>query len=273
MTSAPSAPVRIGFGRRGHAFVVEVHVAAAVGVVRSLFPADRAEAPEGPPDLILREGDGGFVLHRRGTGTWTADDLPGLLARLEMVLAEALLQASEGTGIHAAGLVSPAGAVLFSGAGGTGKSSLTAALAIRGWPVLGDDIVLLSGGLVHPFRRLIKVEEPARSLLGLPAGRAPLSIWRGADFYAPEALGSRWADPAPVAAVVFPRREDGSPPALTPLQPAASLTRLLAGLVLVERVEVAAFDAVVAAVGDARVFDLVYEDSAAAAELVAAEFA
>lgn len=273
MRPRPDGPARIGFGRSGHPFIVETHVGEAEDVVRCLFPADQAEAPEGPPDLVLIRRSDEYALHRPGTGTWTAEDLPGLLAKLEMVLAEALLRASHGTGVHAAGVVSPTGAVLFSGVGGAGKSSLTAALATRGWPVLGDDIVLLAHGRVHPFRRLVKVEEPARTLLGLPAGRAPLSIWSDASFYAPEALGSRWAEPSPVAAVVFPHREEGRTPALTPLQPAASLGRLLSGLVLVDRVEVAAFDEVIAAVGDARVFDLAYGETVAAAELLVAEFA
>ncbi len=55
--------------------------------------------------------------------------------------------------LHAGGAVAPDGtAVLFTGAGGSGKSTCSLRLAAEGWPFLGDDTVFFDDeGVFHPF--------------------------------------------------------------------------------------------------------------------------
>jgi hypothetical protein len=57
--------------------------------------------------------------------------------------------------LHASGVVSPRGAVLFVGNAGRGKSTLAALLAGAGWPILSDDCLL--------------IEERRSSLVALPS--------------------------------------------------------------------------------------------------------
>jgi hypothetical protein len=46
--------------------------------------------------------------------------------------------------LHAGGVVTPAGAVAFLGEGGRGKSTLTASFVQQGFPVLGDDALMIA---------------------------------------------------------------------------------------------------------------------------------
>lgn len=46
--------------------------------------------------------------------------------------------------LHAAAVLSPAGAVLLAGESGRGKSTTAASLDAAGWPLLADDVLLLS---------------------------------------------------------------------------------------------------------------------------------
>jgi hypothetical protein len=155
-------------------------------------------------------------------------------------------------------------AVLITGASGSGKSSLTAALSLRGRLVLGDDIVLLGpDGHVSPLKRLLKIEEPARTLLGLPPAPEPqATLWPGAAFYHPRDLRSRWADPAPVAAFVLPRRTAGADVGARERSPADILPEVLQGIIASERPTSVEADAAIEALSGARAIELVYDDSA-----------
>ena len=90
--------------------------------------------------------------------------------------------------LHASAVVVQDHAVLFAGAGGAGKSSFAAAFAILGYPVLSDDIVVISdsGGcvLAHPSHaRLSMWPDSASSLFAtesLPA-HSPIYAKRRLD--------------------------------------------------------------------------------------------
>ncbi len=251
---------------------VEVRAPEAVAPLEALFPDDRAHRPSHPPELTLERTAEGYHL-TVPSGSLTAPDLAAALTRLELALAEALVRRGGRPGLHAGGVVLGGGALLFAGEGGAGKSSLTAALGMTGAPVLGDDVVLLSpDGRIGAFRRLLKVEEPARTILGLPERRGPLAeLWPDAAFYHPSELGTTWADPAPLRWIVFPRRGTGAPPMLVERRPAEVLPRMLAGLVLTDRVHPQAFDAVVHALDGARCAELRYDETAPAAALLRSE--
>lgn len=73
----------------------------------------------------------------------------------ELELRAYLLGTALGAALHQRGLVplhvsvveSPAGLIAFSGASGAGKSTIAAALHLRyGWPILTDDLAVLTGG-------------------------------------------------------------------------------------------------------------------------------
>jgi hypothetical protein len=154
-------------------------------------------------------------------------------SRRELARAGAILRLRERRRyhIHAAGAVDPAGrAWLLTGPTGSGKSTLAYALARAGWPVLGDDGVIVEvrdgGGLValgwhEPLRvstalsavfpELVTVPETARLLRGDARQRAEMPV-----------AGAR---SAPLAALVWV--EQGADDRLTPLAPAAALIELV----------------------------------------------
>ena len=250
---------RLSYATRSAPVVVSVEPRAAIPVASALFPDDRASDPGGEPFLTLVADDGGFALHGPG-GTWRSSGLDALLVRLELSLAEELVRRSGLAGVHAGGVVVGGGTVLLPGTGGTGKSTLTVALAQRGTPVLGDDVVLLDpDARAHAFRRLLKVEGPARALLGLPSAAGPLSTaWPDATFVRPHDVGSAWAEPAPVRVVVLPRRMEIGHTELLRARASDVLAELVAGLVLSPRVAAGTFEMVAEVVASAVCWELRY---------------
>lgn len=78
--------------------------------------------------------------------------------------------------LHAGGVVTPDGAVLFLGEGGRGKSTLTASFAQHGFRVLGDDAVMISStrdGLVaRPSYPGVRLWPDMIAAIRHPAGRS-----------------------------------------------------------------------------------------------------
>lgn len=280
-------PHRIRFGAPDGALCLEVAVEEprVLEVVEALFPDHRVAGAEsgdiappagtcgagrtGPVRLHLGPVEPGYELRLGSDRGWRSADLAGILGQLELVLAWELLRLHPGIPLHAAGAVEGGSGLLFSGPGGSGKSSLATALALRHIPVLGDDVVLLHQGRVHPFRRLFKVEEPARTVLELPPpGGVLAAVWADRALYHPRELGTRWATPAPVGALVLPHRRPGARPALVERRPSEVLPELLRELVSDEPPGGPAFAEVSAVLGDARCYELTYWDTPAAVELI-----
>ena len=206
----------------------EVPVASPLATwVRHLYPDARADARsdgrsrpgslawESEPvitdeTIVLESDTDGFHLSRgnRTTGPLSPEDA---FVAFELELSRALLEHQPTLPLHGGGAAGSLGAVLLSGPGESGKSTLTASLALAGYPVFGDDVVLVDGssGFIQPFPRLLKLTEPARSSLVIPeetrwARRFPLG---DATLIDPHSLGSGWSFPAPLTAVIFPHRD------------------------------------------------------------------
>ena len=253
---------------------VTVEVPAALGAaLAELFPDDRVDAVAGEPELAMIEAGAGYRLVELGPDEHTrtrAGGTPGaVLAALELSLAERLaLSRPTLRTLHAGGVVGTRGALLLPGNGGSGKSTLTVALARTGLPVLGDDAVLLDGstGAVHAFRRLLKLLPASCSALGLDPPDGPLArLWPDASFFHPRQLGSGWAEGAPVAAVVFPTWDPkADAPALRPVPGGEAMRRLLGQLLLPPGGGAADFDLLARAVGDAPTAELRYGNAAEA---------
>jgi hypothetical protein len=132
--------------------------------------------------------------------------------------------------IHAAGVVDPAGrAWLFTGQTGSGKSTLAYALARQGWPILGDDGVIVEvasvGVVAHRWR------EPLRVSMTLSDAFPELAEASGATRMLPGDPRQRaevqveGARSAPVAALIWV--EQGATDGITPLTPADALIELV----------------------------------------------
>ncbi len=118
-----------------------------------------------------------------------------------------VLQARGATVIHASAALGPRGALLFAADSGTGKSTLAAALAARGWRALADDCCAIEDGRLHPLPFAGKLRPDVAATLRAPSGAG--------------------GEPVGIAALFLLKRRPG-PPAVSPVEPKAAVTALLA---------------------------------------------
>lgn len=124
---------------------------------------------------------------------------------------------------HAAVLEKNGRAVMLPAPPGSGKSTLTAALASRGWRLLSDELALYDPltGLVHGMARPVNLKNKAIELIKRFAPYAVMTdavpdTLKGtlALMRPPPASVARVWEPARPAWIVSPRYEAGSPPRL-----------------------------------------------------------
>jgi len=135
---------------------------------------------------------------------------------LQSAALAALLHQRGNLPLHASGVATPRGAVLFAGCSGSGKSTIAAALHKRGFPLLADEIYSITGLFVHPSgsRALLWRE----SLLHLGEDGACLrAIRQGVEkFILPLDSGTRQSAAMPIYAVYV--LESGAPLEVAPLE-------------------------------------------------------
>lgn len=112
----------------------------------------------------VQVGDQPSELHRRDA----------FLAALISLLNRRALDADEKRlHLHAAALVRGASGVVFAAMGGTGKSTLAAALGQRGWTYMSDEMVAIANdGEIRAFPKPITLRSAGATLLGELASRA-----------------------------------------------------------------------------------------------------
>lgn len=134
--------------------------------------------------------------------------------------------------VHGAGLVSPRGrGLLLIAPGGSGKTTLAAALDAEGWRLLSDDVVPVGlDGRLLALRGPLCLKEGAWPVLSSrrpDLARAPAVVRFGERVRMTAPAG-----PAPLASValglmLFPRYQPGVAPVATPLAPEEALRRLV----------------------------------------------
>jgi hypothetical protein len=133
--------------------------------------------------------------------------------------------------IHAGAVVRDGQALLLPGVSGAGKTTLTYALAARGWQTLSDDLLALDA----------EPEDPGGALLALPCPRCGhvntrslrLVAELGVTLEGPVAglVGYHrphaWGEPAPVRYMIAPRYEAGAASVATPMTQAETAALLM----------------------------------------------
>ncbi len=127
--------------------------------------------------------------------------------------------------LHAASLERNGGVVILPAPPGSGKSTLCAALALRGWRLMSDEMCLidLQVGQVHALARPINLKNASIDLI---RGFAPESVW-GPETYdtakgwvthlrPPTDSVQRMLEPAQPRWIVFPRYVAEAEPWLVP---------------------------------------------------------
>lgn len=182
------------------------------GILTEAYADLRTNAQDAPAESIVE------VRHRRRQ----ADD-ETLHAARRRVNDLAVASVVNTDTVVAAGVVTIHGvAVAFVGLGGAGKSTLTAACALRGHPYLADDVMAVTpDGMVRPYHRPLGLRRATAPLLGLTVPDGPYGLGY------PLRMGDRatLADTAPLGLiVVMHRREDTT--TCEPLAPPMTLVRL-----------------------------------------------
>lgn len=171
----PRAPER-------HAEVVYEVLGVRVGVTsedRDAIPLidrsfDALRRPLGPAptmSVALRRaaGEGWVVVDPEGAVIPVPAGGAGALALLHQLVVAVMagLQQRGLLAVHAAAVARGGRAVVLSGPGGTGKTTLALALAARGFEILSDELAVLdpAGRLVFPYRRNVHVRPGTPELV------------------------------------------------------------------------------------------------------------
>jgi hypothetical protein len=209
------------------------HRADLLTMIQAACRHDDRQPPPSGPLLSLRGSIDDWVLYandhalEHGRGRDAA-----LLAVVRELTEHACRAADRLLVVHGAGLVSPDGSgLLLIGPGGSGKTTLAAALNAQGWPLLHDDVVPVnpdgrllalalpltlkvgSWPILHPLRPDL-TETPIRQRHGQPVRLLP-------------PRGQPPAEPIATGALIFPRYQPGTPVQLQRLSPEAALQGLI----------------------------------------------
>jgi hypothetical protein len=265
IVSDSGGAVGIGFGARQ--VVVQSNRPEVLTGVATAFGA-MLEAPR--DDAVGRLA----VAHRAGryevSGKWKpaadAGSLSDVLRTLRYQVALHLMHARRDLlWLHAGAVADGRGALLFVGPGASGKSTLAAALAARGWQYCGDDVVALDrvAGAVLPFPVAPTVRRPPPRPGMAPEDVAALDRTE----VRLDAAAVRRA-PARVVGVVFPAYRGGSAAELRPCGPAEAAVDLLRQCLNFPSHREAAVRCVCDLMQGGEAFHLAFSDADRAVELV-----
>ncbi len=171
--------------RAFHALSTDVRIQAEEGAdLSSLHALTCRYAPargvEDPAPLVYRVWADGR-LERDGLQIVPGGEPLDAVPLLESDLYRQLVMRARGWALHAASLADERGAVVLAGPEGAGKSTLSAALLLRGLRYLGDDVAVLHGGRCQGIGRPISFSRGVEPLVvgGCELVRYPLRLAQG----------------------------------------------------------------------------------------------
>lgn len=188
---------------------------------------------KGTDELLLRFPKMGRYLVRGGTEVLIDpapdSDLREVRAALLGSVAGALLHQRNLLPLHASAVACPAGAVLFTGASGAGKSTMAAAMSTRaGYPIIADDISVVeeTGTMitVRPGIPQLKLWSDAMDALEQPQQDSQRDSFRWDKFRVPTPVSGQ---PHPVRALVVLEDSPDPRPTLHQLTGQAAMAALL----------------------------------------------
>ncbi|CAN7661203.1 HprK-related kinase A [Pseudoduganella sp. LjRoot289] len=180
--------------------------------------------------------------------------------------------------IHAAVLERNGRALIMPAPPGSGKSTLCAALAHRGWRLLSDELALiqLADGRLQPLPRPISLKNASipimQAYLDQPVFSPSVAdTVKGtvAHLKAPAASVARSAETAPPGWIVFPRYQAGAQTELAALDKARTHLRMAENSFNYSLLAARGFEAMADAVGAAHCHSFVYSRLDEAVELFA----
>lgn len=223
--------MKIAFHWMGRTCTVEAPEEVARELVR-LLPGLAGGSPASSPDVTVTLD--GRVARVSPGSTARYDNVPEAVWAAELAVTRHLLaQERRHCHLHAAAALGGHGeAVVAVGPSGSGKSTLAYAWYRLGRPLFGDDVVAMDGdGLLHPFRRPLKVDAARLR----EAGEAPEETvaWDGEapDVWVDPERRAGWAGGGAAAAVFAEIRfVPGSPVRTVPVPAGQGVRTLLDAL-------------------------------------------
>ncbi len=137
----------------------------AIKALCSLYEPAKTAKPE--LDFRIFSNAGELVLTCNSDALWNSDDAGEIAAAFELQLYRQVadLWGTQILSLHAAAVAACGRVIMFSGASGSGKSSLATQALLSGFGYLSDEFALLDAtGRVHPFPRPLqwgKTRHPA----------------------------------------------------------------------------------------------------------------
>jgi hypothetical protein len=239
--AARLAPARATRAYEGHyrlydrPFSLRCATADLARAIEPLVAHLRVATAEGPW-FTIEDHDDGFTGWRDQEGLFATLTLDGAVIGLfSEILQYACSERDSIATLHAGAVSDGHTCLVLAESGGSGKSTLTAALLTRGYRYLSDDVAPLERGSGHVVPVPISLNLKPGSvpvLAGLYPELPSLPAWRSGNrslrFLPPPEFVQHRPDRAyPVAALVFPRYRPHAGLKLDPLDPVSVLTRLV----------------------------------------------
>ncbi len=169
--------------------------------------------------------------------------------------------------IHAASLERNGQAVIFPAPPGSGKSTLCAALALRGWRLLSDELTLLDPDTLHAnaLARPINLKNASIDIIrSFDAGTAwspetyDTSKGRVAHLRPPAESVRRMSEKAVPRWIVFPKYQAGAEPLLTPRPKTATFMQMAENAFNYSTLGQTGFDVITRLLDQCDCYDFVY---------------
>lgn len=191
-----------------YTFAIEGDDALLREVAAELYSGAPAEGGRPQTRFVCQRLEGGFALRRRGALLAWGQTLAAFFQEAEWALThEALLRLGSFFQVHAGAAARQGRAQLLVGPPESGKTSLTLALALRGWSLLGDEIALVDAPSLRVWacRRDLILRPGTRALLRPEMAQVPDFKWaEGNCYFSPRLVGPPLEEPAELAGLVFP---------------------------------------------------------------------
>ena len=177
-------------------------------VAAELYSGASAEGGRPQARFVCKRLEEGFALGCRGRLVARGQTLAGFFQEAEWALThEALLRLGHFFQVHAGSVARQGRAQLLVGPPESGKTSLTLALALRGWSLLGDEIALVDALSLKIWtcRRDLILRPGTRALLVSEMAQVPAFKWaEGNCYFSPRLAGPRPEEGAELVGLVFP---------------------------------------------------------------------